>query len=590
MATFRKESLEQLRHRIDLVDVIGAHIDLKPSGSSYKGLCPFHDEKTPSFMIQRGDTHYHCFGCGAHGDAIEFLMSRQKISFVEAVEQLAARFQVTLEYTEEESKGPDKRKMKEAMQFAAEFFHFFLLNAEEGREPLAYLNRRGIDLNFIERFALGWAPGDKKLLALMKKKGFDEELLIACGLLREVNGRVFEFFSERITFPITDAAGAVIGFSARKIKESTFGGKYINTPETPLFKKSKVLFGLHESRRRIAKEKKAMIVEGQIDALRLISEGFDYTVAGQGTAFGAEHVAILLQLGVQRVDLALDGDEAGAAAMEKIGDLFQQKGVEVQVISLPSGADADSFLRQQGVAAFQELLAKSVDYLTFLFERRAAQVDLTSPAAKNHVVQSLISLIRRWENEVMVHESLKKVARLAQLPEDLVGVGQRYLRPPIYIKKSDSLGIHEVDPHYIIECDCLRWLIKTGKVMQRLVELATINLKAEDFKVEAARELFVAYMEAYQAGEPIDRLSLKIRLEHPAAQNLLMQIDEKKINLERAEQYFIQAVQKLLERNWMEKCEQIQKKIMDEGRSDEENFLLLREFQSIKNNRPVVSI
>src|SRR5262249_1487277 len=159
--------------------------------------------------------------------------------------------------------------------------------------------------------------------------------------------------SERITFPICDAAGAVIGFSARKYLETTFGGKYINTPETPLFKKSRVLFGLNFSRRRIAKEKKAIIVEGQIDALRLIKAGFNLTVAGQGTAFGEGHVKELLNLGVSEVFLALDGDEAGREATHKIGNLFQKEGIEVRVVNLPGKSDPDTFLKEKGPEAFQ---------------------------------------------------------------------------------------------------------------------------------------------------------------------------------------------------------------------------------------------
>lgn len=301
MVLFSKDSLETLKQRIDLVEVMSAHVDFKKSGSAYKALCPFHDEKTPSFMIQKGDSHYHCFGCGAHGDAIQFLMSHQKMSFIEAVESLAQRFHVHLEKLEdkEEQKGPSKALMKEALNFAAQFYHHALLHTAEGHEALQYLYKRGLDLDFIRHFQIGLAPKAHPglLRKVMQAKSIYPDVLLEAGLLGEGrDGNFRDFFSDRIMFPIHHHTGGVIGFSARKYKEDTFGGKYVNTPETPLFKKSKVLFGLNYCRRRIAKERKAIVVEGQIDALRLIHAGFNITVAGQGTAFGEGHVKELMTL------------------------------------------------------------------------------------------------------------------------------------------------------------------------------------------------------------------------------------------------------------------------------------------------------
>src|SRR5581483_4197855 len=320
---FTKESLEQLRQRIDLADVLSTHLSLQRSGSSYKALCPFHEEKTPSFIIQKGGSHYHCFGCGAHGDAIAFLMTHVKMGFSEAVESLAERFQVTLEKNEEPlgEKGPSKAHLKQALDLASQLYHYLLLHSADGQVALRYLYERGIDLDFIQKFQVGFAPrqGDI-LMRYLRAHSIDERIQEIAGLISiSQSGRVRDFFCERIIFPIRDALGAVIGFSARKFKEETFGGKYINTPETPLFKKSRVLFGLSYCRSRIAKETKAIIVEGQVDCLRLIHAGFNYTVAGQGTAFGEEHVRELLHLGVKKIYLALDGDSAGQEAAVKIG-------------------------------------------------------------------------------------------------------------------------------------------------------------------------------------------------------------------------------------------------------------------------------
>jgi DNA primase len=349
---FTKESLELLRQRIDLAEVLSAHLSLQRSGAAYKALCPFHEEKTPSFVVQKGDTHYHCFGCGAHGDAIAFLMTHVKMGFTEAVESLAERFQVTLEKSEEPQgeRGPSKAQLKNALELASDLYHHLLLHSAEGQVALRYLYERGLDLEFIRQFQVGYAPRMPHLLMqYLNSHQIDERIQESAGLVSITQtGRRRDFFSDRITFPIRDALGAVIGFSARKFKEETFGGKYINTSETPLFKKSRVLFGLSYSRARIAKEAKAIIVEGQIDCLRLIHSGFNYAVAGQGTAFGEEHVKELVQLGVKRVYLALDGDHAGQEAASKIGNFFQKRGVDVLVVSLPDGTDPDSVLTERG--------------------------------------------------------------------------------------------------------------------------------------------------------------------------------------------------------------------------------------------------
>ena len=466
MPHFTKDSLETLRQRIDLVDVLSSHIDLKRAGAAYKGLCPFHDEKTPSFMIQKGDTHYHCFGCGAHGDAIQFLMAHLKMNFSDAVESLAERFHVHLEYLEdvETNKGPNKTFLKEALEQACRFYHFYLLHTKEGHEVLHYLYKRGIDLDFINQFQVGLAPKIPGYFRkIMHAKFIKDETMALAGLIAESkDGRWRDFFAERITFPIRDASGAVIGFSARKYREETFGGKYINTSETPLFKKSRVLFGLNYSRRRMAKEGKAIIVEGQIDALRLIQEGFDFTVAGQGTAFGEGHAKELLTLGVSRIYLALDGDSAGQEAAFKIGHLFQCSGVDVRVIELPQGSDPDAFLREKGPDAFSKLLEQPIDYIEFLVKYFSKDYDLRSPTAKNQLVEIIAKQIRHWEQPILVQESLRKLAHLLQVSESSLLLEQNHT-PNLYIKKGANIGLQAIDPDRILELDLLRWLLLTPK-------------------------------------------------------------------------------------------------------------------------------
>lgn len=592
MTIFSKESLETLRQRVDLVDVLSAHMDLKRSGASYKGLCPFHDEKTPSFTVQKGDTHYHCFGCGAHGDSISFLMSYVKMSFLDAVESLAQRFNVPLQQVEssEENKGPNKGALKEALDVASNFYQLVLLHTPEGHEALRYLFKRGIDLDFIRRFRIGLAPKESGALRkVLHAKFIKDEVMVDAGLIapgRENGWR--DFFQDRITFPICDPTGAVIGFSARKYKEETFGGKYINTSETALFKKSRVLFGLHHSRRRIAKERKAIIVEGQIDALRLIASGFNITVAGQGTAFGESHAKELVALGLNEVYLAMDSDEAGRQATYKIGDFFQKEGIETRVITMSQGEDPDSFLREKGPEAFLELMQSSSDYLTFVVKLLSQKMNIESPAGKNELVQTLTKQIRSWEHPLMVHESLRKLAHLTRVPEAMLGVGQDYM-PNIYIKKSGSVGLQTIDPDRILESDFLRWLLLAGHLFPSFIDIAKLNILASDLHVGICKKLYEAYLDCYKDQASCDLLELAIRLDDAEGQTLLSEILQKKVNLERAEEHFFEAIQRILDRNWMEVREDVKAKIQSAQYSEEEVFELVKKFDELKRNPPKVN-
>jgi DNA primase len=598
MPLYTKDSLETLRQRIDLVDVLSSHMDLKKAGVAYKGHCPFHDEKTPSFMIQKGDHHYHCFGCGAHGDAIQFLMSHVKMSFSEAVESLADRFHVHLERMEDtgDNKGPSKAYLKESLEQACRFYHFYLLNTPEGHQILDYLYKRGLDLDFIQQFKIGLAPQNPYLFRkYMHAKFIKDETMLAAGLIQETkDGRLRDFFSDRITFPIREASGAVIGFSARKYKEETFGGKYINTSETPLFKKSRVLFALNFSRKRIAKESRVIVVEGQIDALRLIQEGFNFTVAGQGTAFGEGHAKELINLGVNLVYLALDADNAGQAATVKIGNIFQKEGIEVRVVQLPKGKDPDLFLRENGPEAFTQLLETAETYLEFIVRYHSKEMDLGSPAAKNQLVEMLVKQIRDWDHPIMVHESLRKLAFLTQVSENTLMLEQAYT-PNLYIKKSASVGLQTIDPHRILEMDFLRWLLLLPEWRERFFALAIMNLQPQDLTVPLCQKLYIELLETHSRKEPIDALSLLLKIEDDQAQSLISELLDKRMNIEKLskdkiESHYLETLQKILNRNWMAACETVKVKIQSGQFSDDDVLALVKDYNDLRKSPPVIKV
>ncbi|HEV3270458.1 MAG TPA: DNA primase [Candidatus Rhabdochlamydia sp.] len=592
MPLFTSDSLEMLRHKIDLFEVLSAHLTFQRSGSTYKTLCPFHEERTPSFIIQKGSAHYHCFGCGAHGDAISFLMTHIRMSFTEAVESLAERFQVHLEKEEEKEKAktPNKIALKVALASASELYHYLLLHTEEGIEALNYLYRRGITLQFIRRFQIGYAPKHYSLLIqYLHACGIAEDIMVQAGLIKiQSGGKKRDFFSERITFPILDSLGAVIGFSARKYKQSTFGGKYINSPETILFKKSRVLFGLSYCRVKIAKQQTAILVEGQIDALRLIDAGFDYVVAAQGTAFGEEHVKELLLLGIKKIYLALDADEAGQTATQKIGDLFQKNGIDTRVVALEKEKDPDLLLREKGPSYFAHLLETSSDYLNFLFFCLAKDHDLQIPSQKNQVVNQIVDKIKSWQHPVLIHESLRKLAEIAQVPEASIGMNQICM-PDLFISKQESIRLQEIDGDRILELDLLRWLLMGSSQYPEIMDIAKANLKQNHFRVLSAWRLYVSLLAGHQSG-CFDLLAIGSSLNDPEEQKLLSELLQRKINLNKTKEGFIEVLRKILLRDWMHRREQIRIEIQSVGHSEEETLQLARQFDILKNQVPEVVI
>lgn len=591
MPIYTKESLETLRQRIDLVEVLNSHLDLKRAGAAYKGLCPFHDEKSPSFMVQRGDTHYHCYGCGAHGDAIQFLIEHQRLTFSDAVENLAQRFGVVLDVIEntQEKKGTPKVRLKETLQHASELFQFYLLHTAEGREALNYLYSRDLTLEFITQFGIGLSPKKGGILRrALHAKFISDELMLETGLLAPTrDGGFREFFNDRIMFPIRDATGSVIGFSGRKFHEDTFGGKYVNTSETSLFKKSRVLFGLNYCRKRIAKEKQAVIVEGQLDALRLIHAGLNLTVAGQGTAFGEGHVRELLQLGVNRIYLALDSDPAGLEAAVKIGNLFMKEGVEVKMTVLPPGDDPDAFVCKNGAEQFIRLLENGVDFLEFLVKHRSRAYDVTTPSGKNQMAMELVKEIRSWEQSLLVHESLIKLAQLLKIPESILGVGQEVI-PNVLLKRSASAGFHAIDPDRIMETDFLRILFLEGLSDSSYVEFARENIDHKEFVSKPCSKLYEEYMNAFEKGTERDLMSLAIQVDDPEIQLVIGELHQRKINREKSKETFKECILKILSRNWMHKREQVRMEIQSGQMSDDEAILKVKEFEEIKRKSPQI--
>ena len=568
MSLFTQESLDLLKEKVDLVDVISAHVPLKQRGISWKGLCPFHTEKTPSFTVQKGAAHYHCFGCGAHGDAIEFLKEHLSIGFTEAVEMLADRYGIHLKMGEKNDQASLlKKNVLLALETASIFFHSFLIHTDEGQRALAYLYERGIDLEFIKRFSIGLAPLQKGVfLSFMRSRKISNEALLGAGLAKMHGANLIPFFINRITFPIHSSIGKVIGFSARlHVQNTQFGPKYMNTPETLVFKKSEVLFGMSFSKRRIIKEKRVVLVEGQIDALRLIQEGLDCCVATQGTAFAKEHLALLLKLGVEEVYLGFDGDEAGQKAAISVGDMFQYEGIEVKVIPFAFNEDPDQILLLSGIEGFIQKMQSAKDYLYFLVDYYKKEVDFSSPSQKNRMIQKIVSRVRRWQHPLLVHETLRKLARVTRVPETLVGAKPKTVEKDFIVKNTMRLSQKQPLREEVLEIDLLRWILLMPQDQSSVLDLIFSSVEEAHFFSPICSTLFKKIKQRHLNQEPIDLVSLSLFFENPEEKVFFAKVMEKKINVERAFEGSFDTVKKMREKYIYVEKQQIHEAMKEEG-------------------------
>ncbi|MBI5274724.1 MAG: DNA primase [Chlamydiales bacterium] len=589
MVAYTQESLQNLRDKINLIEVISSYIPLKRSGSSHKALCPFHNEKNPSFLVQQGEKHYHCFGCGAHGDAIAFLMNYLNMSFVEAIDTLAEKYDVILEKMEGKQDKPSKNTqgLKDVLNKISRFYHFYLLHTQEGHVALEYLYKRGMDLSFIRMFQIGFAPKDDKVFwKVVQEYSITEEQLFDCGLIK-IDPQRKTFFHDRVTIPIHDSVGNVIGFSCRKISDQILGPKYINTPETPLFKKSKILFGLRDCRRTIAKEKKVIVVEGQIDTLRLIQEGYDYVLSAGGTAFGEEHVKELIYLGVQKAYVAFDGDTAGINAAVKTGQLLQKKGIEVFVLVFDKDEDPDSILLKKGPLQFKTYLENAIEYLPFLLRFYSSTINFQSPAGKNEVVKKMVEQIKEWEEPLMVHEGIKKIAQICDVPLSIVQDDIPKVTPAFksYINVNDL----RFDPDKRLEMNLIRYMILSAHIDSKIYRFIMGNIKVGDLQVEVCRNLFQMIIAKIEKENKLDLIHFAIELDNIHLQEFFSEVMQKKGIDEKMEDAAKEVVKKILNRNWMMQREKIKNEIQSGRYSEEEVLSLAKQFDILKSAPPVIA-
>ncbi len=367
-------SIESLKNSIDIVDVIGNYIELKKAGANYKANCPFHGEKTPSFVVSPSKQIYHCFGCGVGGDSIKFVMELEKLSYPEAIEKLASMYNFSLNYTKGSSDYSDAKRVLETIQT------WYVKNLEQHDAAKKYLQQRGISQSSIERFGIGYVPEGNSVMQFLNSALLPLPKAVEAGVIAQAeDGRYYARLVERITFPIYSPGGAAVGFGGRTI--TNHPAKYINSPQTRLFNKSRLLYGYHLAKESIYKNKKLIVCEGYLDVVMFHQAGFTEAVATLGTALTSEHLP-LLRKGDPKVILAYDGDKAGVAAALKAAQMLAHAGFDGGVVLFPNGQDPADLIAKGESQKVAQLLRSAKPLIPFVLEQIISAYDLHDPRAK----------------------------------------------------------------------------------------------------------------------------------------------------------------------------------------------------------------
>ncbi len=400
MARYTQDSIERLRETADIVTLISRKTDLRRVGSRFTGLCPFHEERTPSFSVDAERGLYHCFGCGQGGDAIRFVMETEHLDFPQAVEQLAEDNNVELKRDREDPQEEERRRRRERLlallERTAGFYAAFLNSAGEAQRARDYLRDRGLSDETLAVFRVGYAPKAwDRVLTSARRDGYSEDELMAAGLsVKGRNGGIYDRFRERITFPLADKRGRVLGFGARAMRDDQ-GAKYINTSEGEIYHKGRQLFGIDLARSAVAKAGRVIVVEGYTDVLALHQAGFAETVGIMGTAFTSEQLAELVRVvgGDGTVYLALDADRSGQAAMLRAARMAEERSVSLRVVTLPDGKDPAELVTDLGPEAVTERVTSALSVLEFSVGRVLAEGDLDNPEGRDRALNAARELI-----------------------------------------------------------------------------------------------------------------------------------------------------------------------------------------------------
>ncbi len=543
--------INEITERLSLVDIVGSYVRLERRGNRYWGLCPFHSEKTPSFTLLPDQKGYHCFGCQKGGSVFSFVQEIENLSFPEAVELLAEKAGVEIPRTADTGEDRVRAAMTELYNRVAGSFHYILLNNDNAATALEYLERRGIDSEAIKDFQLGFAPADRYWLhGFLLSKNYSKEFLAESGLFSKRYPNV-TLFSNRIMFPIKNLRGAAVAFGGRIL--SGDGPKYINSPDTRIFSKSRNLYGLYNSLPDLRKSRKFIIVEGYLDVIAFHRAGIKHCVAPLGTALTEYQVDILKRYASEGL-LVFDGDEAGLKATERGLSVCEKGGIDCNVIALPDARDPAEIVEKDGPEALKNLLKYPINGFTFIVENAKQGTDVSKASGKEKVVRHIVPFLSEVQSEVRKEAYIHEIADALQVEPESVQRDITRLREGNYSRNSN------VDDSKTVRLTPDLYLMLAVAANSHLFKVVRGKIKREDLEGEDARALYISLEEAYRSEEnSLD--AILGRIESEAIKQTLMERKASGEFSENIEEVIRDAVSRIRERVMRTKRNVLQQKI-----------------------------
>jgi DNA primase len=511
-----EDKIEEVRTASDIVDVISAYVRLKRRGKSYVGLCPFHKEKTPSFHVTPDKQMFYCFGCQEGGNVFSFLMKTEKVSFIEAVKTLANRAGIELPvYDAPQAGSTQNEQLFRANMIAARFYHRSLTETTEGEFAMQYLRNRGFTGETIKKFELGYAPrGWQSLINHAAEKGVETDYLEKAGLVsKRDDDSFYDRFRGRVLFPIFSTSGRIVAFAGRQLYEDDALAKYINTPETPIYQKGKLLYGLSMNRDDIRKQTYAILVEGYTDLISMYQSGIQNVVASSGTALTEDQIRLLARY-APTVVIVYDADSAGSTAALRGVELILERGLDVKIAQLPEGEDPDSFVRNRSKEAFLDVIDNSISFIDFKASELQKKGLFASPENQTRAIRSIIETLAKIPDELKRNFYIKAIAerydlyetilyreldaitrkergrsRVRDIPENLVPIdnGDVQSEPMTHMQ-------NPVELFTTAERDILKLLLESDREVQ---EFIYSQLSPDEMIHPVARELFEKLYDHY---------------------------------------------------------------------------------------------
>jgi DNA primase len=518
---YSEEILDEIRNRLDIVELISEYVSLKPSGKGYKGLCPFHQEKTPSFMVDSEKQIFHCFGCGEGGNIFTFVMKMEKVKFPEAVKILADKAGISLPTFENQNNksAPERELIFRLNEIAADYYHKNLFLAQ-GKVALQYLLKRNFTKEVIKKFYLGYAlPGYEHLMHILLAKKIPLSDLFKAGLVvkSSKSGKTMDYFRNRIIFPIFNLQGNIIAFGGRVLDDKL--PKYINSPETVVYSKAKHLYGLFQAKKSIRQKNQVIIVEGYTDVLMAHQYGFENVVASLGTALTSQQID-LVKRHADEVLVAFDSDTAGKSATLRSLNMIKKAGMKVRIISLPLDSDPADVLLKEGKKYFSNLVERALPLVDYKLKVLTEQYNVSTSEGKISIIRELFPDLSSITSEVELQTEVKKIAEKLDLAEesiinDLTSYkrGNRVLTSILTDTSSESTHINAEK-------------ILIGSMLQKRDDLEKIfsELQIEDFSVQEHREILSIILDLFKRGEKVSLQKVMDELEDPKMISLLSKI------------------------------------------------------------------